>query len=90
MRRYPHRFTFRAILLASLALPFLPGCQNLKSPEASWIAADRARHDVIAPEYKAYVDADPAKGQADKDRRYRLLEAWERDLEQNEVLQQVK
>lgn len=70
------------------ALPFAPislflllsqsaGCSVLQVPAASYVAADRATYDAVAPEYAAYVDADDALDQAERARRARTLAAWD-------------
>jgi hypothetical protein len=43
-------------------------------------AADRATHDAIAPEYRAYVDADAALTPSQKELRTMTLDSWERRI----------
>lgn len=45
-------------------------------PPAAFVSAERAAHDAIAPEYTAYVQADPALTQEQKDRRLRTVALW--------------
>ena len=44
-------------------------------------AADEARYKVIGPEYRAYVEADPALDATQKQRRLDLVEAWRMSVE---------
>jgi hypothetical protein len=74
--------TLSPLLLA----PFLfTGCAAMTSsaPE-SWVKADRATKDAIAPEYLEYVDKDDALDQAGKDRRHRTVQTWETRLAEHE------
>jgi len=52
------------------------------APDSAYVAADRATFDAIAPEYAAYVSADPALDDARRSRRLRTLQAWRVRLEQ--------
>lgn len=63
----------------------LAGCPALTAsvPDA-WVKADRARYNAIAPEYRTYVANDDSKGDAEKQRRYNTLDAWELDLSTHE------
>ena len=38
--------------------------------------AEVATYEAIAPEYRAYVEADPTLQEADKERRYATLDRW--------------
>lgn len=62
----------------------LTGCGLFKSTDKSWIEADRATYDLIAPEYGAYVDADTKLAQFQKDMRKSAIETWRIRLEANE------
>lgn len=67
-----------AILLAFVMIAMSSGgC----APTSVQSAADRATYDAIAPEYAAYVDADPTLDTARKQRRLRTLDAWRVRLE---------
>lgn len=76
----------KKLIPALLLIPFFTGCAALTSsaPE-SWVRADRATHDAIAPEYSAYVDADASLDQPGKDRRHRTLTTWEKRLAEHEA-----
>lgn len=70
-------------------IPFVfvfSGCAALTSsaPE-SWVRADRATHDAIAPEYVEYVDKDATLDQAGKDRRHRTVQTWETRISEHEA-----
>ncbi len=59
-----------ALLCAGLL--FLPGC----STQSAYVAADRETYEAIAPEYRAYVEADPKLTPKQKGRRERSVESW--------------
>lgn len=46
------------------------------APAASYVAAERATYDAIAPDHAAYVNADPTLNDLQKARRLRTLQAW--------------
>jgi hypothetical protein len=52
------------------------GCA-LRPPTPDYVAADRATYEAVAPEYAAYVHADPALSEEDRDRRDRTLATWD-------------
>jgi hypothetical protein len=69
------------------ALPFAPiwlllplsqstGCAALRAPAPDYVAADRATYDAVAPEYAAYVAADAALDDEQRDRRARTIRTW--------------
>jgi hypothetical protein len=69
-------------------LPFAPilllfpltqctGCSALQPPTPDYVAADRATYQAIAPEYAAYVHADPALDEEQRERRDRTLASWD-------------
>jgi hypothetical protein len=60
---------FLAFLLALL----ITGC-NLGAQ------ADRATYEAIAPEYEAYVTADPLLTKEQKERRHQTIRSWEAKL----------
>jgi len=68
-----------SLALLAACLP-LAGCQALaalgKSPDAAYIAADTATFNAVAPQQAAYVAADPALTQEQRDRRIRTLQTW--------------
>lgn len=47
----------------------------------AYVMADRATFDAVAPEYRAYVQADPALDEATKANRLRTIETWQERLE---------
>ena len=70
------------------ALPFAPillllpltqcnGCAALQPPAPDYVAADRATYDAVAPEYAAYVHADPGLDEEDRERRDRTIATWD-------------
>jgi hypothetical protein len=65
-------------LLASAALA---GCPAL---DRRYVAAERATHDAVAPEYRQYVEQDPALSAEQQARRQRTLEAWAARLDEAE------
>lgn len=50
-------------------------------PDATYIAADRATFEAVAPEYLEYVQADESLDAAAKARRTRTIETWQKRLE---------
>lgn len=56
-----------------LTLVLCCGC----SLQGAYVAADKATFEAIVPEYQAYVAADPALDEEQKERRGRTLKAWE-------------
>lgn len=77
--------TRRLRMLCLLPLFAFAGCAALTSsaPE-SWVRADKATHDAIAPEYVEYVDKDASLDQAGKDRRHRTLQTWQDRITEHE------
>jgi len=65
----------------SLALLLVPGC--CLSP--GFVPAQRAFYDALAPEYRAYVEADPELTPAEKASRFDLLDAEEAVLREAEA-----
>lgn len=70
------------------ALPFAPillllplsqssGCSSFQLPSPDYVAADRATYDAVAPEYAAYVHADPSLADEEKVRRDRTVATWD-------------
>ena len=69
------------------ALPFAPvslllllsqgGCAALSAPSPGYVAADRATYAAVAPEYAAYVNADPSLDDEEKARRGRTVASWD-------------
>jgi len=53
------------------------GCSALAPPSPDYVAADRATYDAVAPEYSAYVHADPALDPDARARRDRTLATWD-------------
>lgn len=68
--------------LAALAiLAALAGCSPVA---ASYVHADRATFEAVAPEYVAYVSSDSALSSEQKERRQETVRSWEARLEQAE------
>ena len=63
-----------------LILILCVGCSTCED----YIAADRATYDVLAPEYREYVESDDNLDDDQKQRRLRLLESWESRVESGE------
>jgi hypothetical protein len=60
------------------------GCsalQSLRAPGGAYVAADRATYEALAPEYAAYVAADPALADDERARRTRTLQTWRMRIE---------
>jgi len=55
-----------------LALLWVASC----TPQKSYVQADKAIYDVIAPAHEAYVEADATLSAEQKARRLRTLAAW--------------
>lgn len=55
------------------------------TPVQSYVQADRAIYDAVAPAHRAYVTADPALSAEQKDRRFRTLEEWRKLVETAEL-----
>ncbi len=68
----------RFALVLSVAL--FSGC----TIAPSYVKADRATYNAIAPEYRAYVDADPKLDQSEKTRRRGTLQSWDARLSEEE------
>jgi hypothetical protein len=65
-----------------LLLPtHLTGCSVLTAPEGTYVAADRATYDAVAPEYCAYVTNDPSLDDEQRARRRRTVDTWRVRLE---------
>ena len=77
-----------ALALAPLLAAGAAGCGAaggaLSSPSAAYVAADRATFQAVAPEYAAYVDADPALAEDERARRGRTIETWRLRVEAGE------
>jgi hypothetical protein len=67
-----------ALLLASCGCSAL---QSAQAPGGAYVAADRATFEALAPEYAAYVAADPALPDEDRARRTRTLQTWRMRIE---------
>lgn len=50
----------------------------------SYRKADQATFDAVAPEYRAYVEADPNLNQDQKERRKRTLATWKLRIDKGE------
>jgi hypothetical protein len=83
------RFVAPALLAAisASALVSCCGCsalQSVQAPGGAYVAADRATYEALAPEYAAYVAADPALADEQRARRTRTLETWRMRIESAE------
>lgn len=74
---------YAAVVLGVALLALLFWATGCTVP-AAWVEADRRTHDCLAPEYRAYVDRDPALTEEQRERRRRVLDAWRRRLEEFE------
>ena len=70
--------------LLAIGLLTLSGCGLFESTNKSWIEADRATFDLVGPEYRAYVEADPALNTMQKGVRTSAVDTWELRLKANE------
>ena len=68
-------FCLSQLVLIALVLG---GC---RAPETAYFKADRATYTAIAPEYGAYVAADPALSPEQRARRARTLDGWRLRIE---------
>ena len=72
-----------ALVVAFFAL--LPSCRTpLVQPAESWVRADRALYDQLAPTFRQYVEADAGISPLIRDGRLGLLKDWEFRLRTNE------
>jgi hypothetical protein len=76
-----HLAKFGAVILALL---FLASCDTVSR---TYVMADRAVYAVLAPEYLAYVQADPELDELAKARRIRTIEGWDRQIAAQEPKQ---
>lgn len=82
------RMTLNVLLLA-LLLPLLGGCgaggvNPFAAPNSDYVTADRATFEAVAPEYSAYVAADPSLDAEQIARRQRTVATWRLRIEQAE------
>lgn len=63
------------LILASLSLLLAAGCCAVNERA---VADLKATHEIVLPQYQAYVDADPALQPAQKDDRKKLIESLKR------------
>ena len=75
MKTRTKRCVLFLFLIASCAI--LPSC----TPTHVYLAADRATFDAVAPEYRAYVEADAALSAEQKQRRFRTVDTWQSRVE---------
>jgi len=57
----------------AIAFLFLSSCGMVQQ---NYVLADGATYDAIAPEYRAYVEADTRLDAEQKARRIRTIESW--------------
>ena len=77
-----NRRSLLPLLICVLALFLLPSCVG---PDPTFVAASRATHDAVAPEYVHYVDADPALTAEQRARRRETIDRWREAIESREV-----
>lgn len=70
-------------LLLAICLLLLPSCTA--GPDPTFVAASRATHDAVAPEYLRYVDADPALSPEQRTRRHASIDRWNEAITSREV-----
>ena len=75
-QRWRMNLLFAPVMLL-LLLSQCNGCSALRPPAPDYVAADRATYEAVAPEYAAYVHADPALDGDDRARRGRTLATWD-------------
>jgi len=75
----PHRLSGAAAAL--FAATAFGGCA---APDASFVRAERATYNAIAPEYVGYVSSDPALSDEQKARRQRTIQTWDLSIRQHE------
>lgn len=72
------------LLIATSLLLSLAGCAAFRLPSPDYVKADRATYEAVAPEYSAYVAADPLLDAEQIARRQRTVATWRRRLESAE------
>ncbi|MEO0479589.1 MAG: hypothetical protein AAF196_08925 [Planctomycetota bacterium] len=75
------------IAAAIAAVVFGTACE---SPRASYVDADRATFDAIAPNYRIYVQADTSLTASDVQSELDLVRTWEKRIEAEEALLEEK
>lgn len=78
-RGRPRRLLF--LIIPVLGLFLLPSCQL---PDPTFVAAERANHDAIAPEYVQYVERDQALNEEQRERRRRTVARWDEAIRARE------
>jgi hypothetical protein len=59
-------------IVGLILMACLQGCRT----SGEYLRADRATFEAISPEYRRYVEADPALSSEEKARRLRTVETW--------------
>lgn len=77
------RNRFGLFLLLTLCLLLLPSCAA--GPDPTFVAASRATHDAVAPEYRRYVDADQTLTPEQRTRRHASIDRWNEAITSREV-----
>lgn len=72
--RSSRRFQKVWLILVLLFAGTLTACTT---PQADYVKADRGTYSIVAPLFKMYVQADPLLSMDQKDRRHRLISAWD-------------
>jgi len=65
------------LLLTVACCAVLPSC----APPQVYVTADRETFNAVAPEYRAYVEADANLSDVQKERRYRTIDTWQSRVE---------
>jgi hypothetical protein len=78
------------LVIGTISLLALSGCNLLKAPNGAYVAADRATYESVGAEWITYVHNDPDLSQSDKDLRDRKLLTWQKRIEQAESETKVK
>ncbi len=69
-------------LIPLLALATFASCEGISVADA-YVEADRLTYEAIAPQFRAYVQADEKLDQPSKDSRMRLLDTWKMRIDAN-------
>jgi hypothetical protein len=72
----------KKVLILAIVLAVTCSCSNL-DPLKQYVSADKDTFQVITPEYKEFVEKSDMS-QDEKDRRTRLIESWQKRIENTE------
>jgi hypothetical protein len=76
------------LLLLVLPLCLAISCEAttaLQPPAPAWVHSARATHDVLAPRFAAYIDADATLAPDERQDLHNLLSDWLLNIEQSEA-----